>query len=54
MAEHLNKALDPIRAKRQELEADMDKVKAVVDEGNARARDVARQTMEEVRLAVRI
>ena len=54
MAEHLNKALDPIRAKRRELEADMDTVKAVVEEGNARARDVARQTMEEVRLAVRI
>ena len=54
MAEHLNKALDPIREKRSELEADLDRVKDIIQKGNARAKTIARHTMELVREAVRI
>jgi len=54
MAEHLNKALDPIREKRRELEADLNHVKDIIQKGNAHAKMIARQTMELVREAVRI
>ena len=54
MAEHLNKALDPIREKRRELAEDLDRVKDIIQKGNARAKMIARQTMELVREAVRI
>ncbi|MBW1721935.1 MAG: tryptophan--tRNA ligase [Deltaproteobacteria bacterium] len=54
MSENLNKALEPIRAKRAELEADMNYVREVVENGNARAREVAQKTMIEVREAVKI
>jgi len=54
MAEGLNKGLAPIRAKRRELEADMDSVKEIVVEGNKRARSIAHHTMEEVREAMKI
>jgi len=54
MAGHLNKALDPIREKRRELEADLDRVKDIIQKGNERAKIIARQTMELVREAVRI
>ena len=52
LAENLNKALDPIREKRKELEADLDKVKDIMEKGNDRARAIARKTMVEVRKAV--
>ena len=52
LAQNLNKALDPIRGKRKELEADMDKVRAIMEQGNEKARSIARKTMAEVREAV--
>jgi tryptophanyl-tRNA synthetase len=54
MAEGLKKALDPIREKRRALESDMERLRAIVRDGNERARSIARQTMAEVREAVRI
>lgn len=54
MAESLKKGLTPIKAKRRELEADMDRVKAIVEAGNSRARGIARETMREVRKAIQI
>ncbi|MFO7987134.1 MAG: tryptophan--tRNA ligase [Desulfatiglandaceae bacterium] len=54
MAAGLKKGLEPIRAKRRELESDMGKVKAIMADGNRRARAVARETMEAVRDAVKI
>jgi tryptophanyl-tRNA synthetase len=54
MAESLKKGLTPIKAKRRELEADMDRVKAIVEAGNSRARGIARETMREVRKACKI
>jgi tryptophanyl-tRNA synthetase len=54
MAEGLKKALDPIREKRRALESDMERLRAIVRDGNERARSIARQTMAEVREAVKI
>jgi tryptophanyl-tRNA synthetase len=54
LAENLNKALDPIREKRKELEADLDKVKEIMEQGNAKARSIAQKTMTEVREAVKL
>jgi tryptophanyl-tRNA synthetase len=52
-AKNLNKALDPIREKRKELEANLDKVKEVMEQGNAKARSIAQKTMNEVREAIK-
>jgi tryptophanyl-tRNA synthetase len=52
MVSSLSSALEPIRAKRKELEADMEKVKEIVAEGNVRARAICRETMAQVREAV--
>ncbi len=54
MAENLNIALEPIREKRRELEANIDKVKDIMVRGDERARSIARETMEEVREVVKI
>ena len=54
MAESLKKALGPIRAIRRELESDMPRVKRIMEDGNERARSIARLTMAEVREAVKI
>ncbi len=54
MAANLVKALDPIREKRSFYETRPDTVRAIIEDGNQKARAVARQTMEEVRAAVRI
>jgi tryptophanyl-tRNA synthetase len=54
MAESLKKALGPIRAIRRELESDMPRVKRIMEDGNERARSIARLTMAEVRQAVKI
>ena len=54
MAKNLNESLDPIREKRRALEADMDHVKGVVQQGNKRAMTIAQETMVQVREAVRI
>ncbi|MFH1489466.1 MAG: tryptophan--tRNA ligase, partial [Pseudomonadota bacterium] len=52
MAENLKKALEPIRSKRRELEANVEKVKDIIEQGNHKARMIARQTMTDVRKAV--
>ena len=54
MGEGLVKGLEPLRARRKELESDFKKVKEIVAEGNIRARAIAEKTMEEVREAVKI
>ena len=54
MGEGLVKGLEPVRARRKELESDFKKVKEIVAEGNIRARAIAEKTMEEVREAVKI
>ncbi len=54
MAQNLIKALEPIRKKRAYYEERTEEVDAIIQEGNNRARNVARQTMEEVRAAVKV
>jgi tryptophanyl-tRNA synthetase len=54
MAASLKRGLAPIRAKRRELESDMGRVKEIVAEGNQRSRAIARETMVQVREAVKI
>ncbi len=54
MAENLIQVLEPIREKRSYYEAHPDTVRAIVEDGDQRAKAVARQTMEEVREAVKI
>ena len=54
MAEGLKKALVPIRAIRRSLESDINRVKEIMAAGNERARSIARETMAEVREAVKI
>ena len=51
-AANLNAHLAPFRERRNELAKDMDAVQAVLDDGAARARRIAEQTMVEVRAAV--
>jgi tryptophanyl-tRNA synthetase len=51
-AANLNAHLAPFRERRDELSKDMDAVQAVLDDGAARARVIAEQTMVEVRAAV--
>jgi tryptophanyl-tRNA synthetase len=54
MGEGLIKGLEPVRARRKELESDFRKVKEIVAEGNIRARAIAKETLEAVRDAVKI
>jgi len=54
MASSLNKALEPLREKRRELEADPKIIEDIIDEGNKKARKIARNTMEEVREVIKI
>ena len=54
MSENLCSFLSPIRQKRKELEADTELVKEIINNGNNRARAIARETMAEVKEAIRI
>jgi len=54
MSRNLIKALLPVREKRKLLESDLDSVKGIIDQGNNHARDIARETMAQVREAIRI
>jgi tryptophanyl-tRNA synthetase len=54
MAQNLIKALKPIREKRAYYEERTEEVDTIIQEGNNRARNVARQTMEEVRSVVKV
>lgn len=49
LAESINKALEPIRAKRRQLESDLDFVNDVLEDGANRARVRAQETMAVVR-----
>jgi len=54
MAANLNEALEPIREKIRALEAKPEIIDSIIDEGNNKARKIAKKTMEEVREAVKI
>ena len=50
----INKMLDPIRARRAEYEKDIPEIFNILKKGTEQAREVAAQTMAEVRDAMRI
>jgi tryptophanyl-tRNA synthetase len=50
----LEELLTPIRKRRAEYEKDLDKVEKIIKQGNARAQEVAKQTIHEVREAMGI
>lgn len=50
----LNEELDPIRARRHELEKDIPYIYEVLKKGSEKAREVAAQTLDEVKAAMRI
>jgi tryptophanyl-tRNA synthetase len=54
MAENLVTAMAPIREKRSYYEKRPGEVNDIIEEGSRKARDIARQTMEEVRSAIHI
>lgn len=54
MAENLIMVLEPVREKRAYYEAHPDTVREVIEDGDQKARIVARETMEQVREAVKI
>jgi tryptophanyl-tRNA synthetase len=54
MAKNLNRAMEPVRQKRAELEADIEAVRGIIARGNERAQSIAQQTLAEVREVVRI
>lgn len=54
LAERLNALLEPFRKRRAELEADPSEVDRVLEQGNARAREVAEATMRRVRKALKL
>lgn len=53
-AANLNAALAPFRARRAELASQPDRVMAILEDGAARARAIAEETMKEVRAAVQL
>lgn len=54
MAENLIMALEPVHEQRAYYEAHLDKVRAIIENGDQKARVVARETMEQVRAAIKI
>lgn len=54
MGSNLKKGLQPIRAKRLELESNMKQVIDIMEAGNEQARSIVRKTMAEVREAVKL
>jgi tryptophanyl-tRNA synthetase len=54
MAENLISALEPIHEQRAHYEAHPETVREIIEDGDQAARTVARQTMEQVRAAVKI
>jgi tryptophanyl-tRNA synthetase len=54
LAGHINAHLKPIQERRARYEKSPDKVWKILDEGTERARRVARETMKEVRAAVKL
>jgi len=49
---HLNKALDPIREKRAQLEKDKKSIEDILESGAKKARELAQKTLQEVREVV--
>ena len=49
LTEALNEELRPLRAKRAELESNMDYIRSVLKKGVVQAREIAVKTLEEVR-----
>ena len=54
MAASLKSDLEPVRDKRKELESNINKVKEIMAEGDRQARTIARETLSEVKEAVKI
>ena len=54
LANAMNAALEPMRARRAELLADPDELRDVVTQGSRRARTIAQATMDRVRSAVKL
>jgi tryptophanyl-tRNA synthetase len=54
MAQHLNAFLDPIRERRRFYQERPGLVAEIIAAGNDRARQTARQTMDEVRTAIKL
>ncbi len=54
MAAGLKKSLEPIREKRRELESNPKRVDDIIMNGNNRARTIAKETMREVREAMKL
>ena len=54
MAESLNKVLEPLREKRQEIQSKSGLIDDIINEGNKRAREIAKNTLKEVREVVKI
>ena len=54
LAQYLNENLAPLRSRRSELASRPEHVRQILEEGNARARKAARETMASVRAAVRL
>ena len=54
MAANLKSGLAPVRDRRKELESDINKIKEIMAEGDRRARAIARETLSEVKEAVKI
>jgi tryptophanyl-tRNA synthetase len=54
MASSLKTGLEPIKSRRKELESDIKRVKEIMEEGNKRARTIAKKTLEEAKEAVKI
>src|SRR4030095_1699948 len=52
--DNLEKRLEPMRRRRQELESHHDDVVCILEEGAKKARTVAEQTMSDVRKAMKI
>ena len=52
VTESVNEYFAPIRARRRELEKDMDYIKDVLAEGNKRANEIGNKTLDEVREAM--
>ena len=50
----INRMLDPIRARRHEYEQDIPEIFNILKKGSEQARQVAANTMDEVRTAMRI
>jgi tryptophanyl-tRNA synthetase len=49
---HLNEYLRPLRERRRDLASDPDRVRRILEEGTARAREEAQRTMTEVRAVI--